>query len=142
LARSESADSAAAPIDETLRVAQDEAAEVRADAGIEEERIEVDRRRLRDEIAATRLRIEKASGAVPRAAVERELGGTVLAALDELSAIEDEQLANIDSVRAEARDEAARILEDAREHAVAIHSRATKLDDSIAHSVERVGPEE
>jgi DNA repair exonuclease SbcCD ATPase subunit len=87
--------------------------------------IEAERIRLEDEIAAAKRRIDAVRlGGSERALAERDLGVLVLAAYDELGAIEREHQATIDSVRDSARAEAARILEAAREQASAVHDRA------------------
>jgi hypothetical protein len=51
----------------------------------------------------------------------------VLAAHDELTAIEEECRSSIERIRADARDETARILQAAREQATAVHARAADL---------------
>jgi hypothetical protein len=96
-----------------------------------------ERTRLEREIAATKRRIERSeSGASPRAEAERELGALVLTAYNELAVMEREHGLAIESCRSDARDEAARILEAAREQAAALHARATELADSSGLDLE------
>ena len=98
------------------------------------EDVEAERARLRAEIEAADQRVRAAEAAAAaaheaasarsREAAEAELGAIVLAAHEELAVIERQHRRALETMRADAEAEAGRLLDEAREQAIAIRARA------------------